>query len=196
VGVVGHQGQVDDRGDQVAYGISLLKKAGNETASVWRYVFERGGCSETLHDGKVVGGHQSNSVLRQDWSSTYPNSAHGNTEQGPDRQELLIRVAKGRSQFENRDEQEVDHQRPFSSVTIRCDPEQHGAHRTEEKRECDGGGDVGSVPSELRRKSSGSETDGKVLREIRRFRLSRACNQDSSSPGTHIISIHRPRQPS
>jgi len=73
-----------------------------------------------------VGNRQSSSesVRSQILSSgAHPDSAHGNTEQGPDRQELLIRVAKGRSQFKDRDEQEVDDQCPFSSVTIGGDTE-------------------------------------------------------------------------
>ena len=100
-------------------------------------------------------------------SLTHPNSTHGNTEQGPDSQKLLICVAEGRPQFENGDEQQIEHQCPLSPITIRCDTEQHGTDRAEEECEGDGGGDIGGVPTELRRKSSRSQTDGEVLKDAK-----------------------------
>ena len=52
--VVGDQSKVDDCGDEVTYGISLLKETGNETSSGGRYILERSGCGQTLIESQMM----------------------------------------------------------------------------------------------------------------------------------------------
>jgi hypothetical protein len=85
----------------------------------------------------------------------HPNSTHRYPEQRPDRQELLVRVAERRPQLEDGDQQQVDDQRPFPTVSVRGDSEDDRPDRSEEEGKGDGGGNVGRTLAELYGKTFG-----------------------------------------
>lgn len=87
--------------------------------------------------------------------TTHPNSTHRYPERRPDRQELLVRVAERRPQLEDGDQQQVDDQRPFPTVSVRGDSEDDRPDRSEEEGKGDGGGNVGRTLAELYGKTFG-----------------------------------------
>jgi hypothetical protein len=85
----------------------------------------------------------------------HPNSTHSYAEQRPNRQELLVRVAERRPQLEDGDQQQVDDQRPFPTVSVSGDTEDDGPDRSEEEGEGDGRGNGGRALAELHGKTFG-----------------------------------------
>lgn len=94
-----HESEVDDGGKEVADGITLLEDAGRETTDFNREVLKRGrGCEA-------------------------PDTAHGDTKERPDGEELAEGHNESRAEFEDGDEKEVCDERPFATETVRDDAE-------------------------------------------------------------------------
>ena len=97
--VLWDEGEVDDGGEEVADGVSLLEDAGREAAYFDRQVFERGGGGEA------------------------PYAAHADAEEGADGEELLECLDEAGTQLDEGDDEEVGDEGPFATVTVRDDTE-------------------------------------------------------------------------
>ena len=82
------------RSQQISERIPLLKQTGNHTAGfIW-------------------------AILQSRRRGISIHTAHGDSEKGPTCQELLVRVAEPRAQFQRDEEQIVDDKRPLSTPSI------------------------------------------------------------------------------
>ena len=86
--------EVDDGGDEVANGITLLENTGRETARLYRQVFKRGRGGQT------------------------PDTAHSDTEERTNGKELLEGLDETRAKLDGGDDDEVEDEGPFTPVAI------------------------------------------------------------------------------
>ena len=91
----GNEVEVYDGGDEVADSVTLLHDAAGKTTSLDREVLEGGGGSHT------------------------PDTAHADTEETPDGEELLEGLNETRTEGKDGDEEEIADQGPLAAISIR-----------------------------------------------------------------------------
>ena len=95
----GNEVEVNDSGDEVSTGVSLLHNSASKTASLDRKVFKGRGRSQT------------------------PDTSHTNAEKSSNGEELVKGLNEATAQGERRDEEEIGDQRPLSTKPIRNEAE-------------------------------------------------------------------------
>ena len=95
----GNEVEVYDGGDEVTDGVTLLHDAAGKTTSLDREVLEGGCGSET------------------------PDTAHTDTEETSDGEELLVGLNETRAEREDGDEEEIADQGPLAAISIRDETE-------------------------------------------------------------------------
>ena len=96
---LGDKVEVDDGGDEVADGVALLEDARRETTRLYGQCLEGGRGSHT------------------------PDTAHGDTEDGADTEELLEGLDEARAELDDADDGEVGDERPLAAIAVRDDAE-------------------------------------------------------------------------
>jgi len=104
---LGDEIQVDESGDEVTGGVSLLHYTAGDTTSLDRKVLEGTGGGKT------------------------PDTSHADAEETTESKELGKGVDETGTEGEDGDEEEVADQRPFSTVTIGEETEDDGTSRPE-----------------------------------------------------------------
>ena len=121
----GNEVEVDDGGDEVTYGVTLLHDAAGKATSLYGEVLE-GGCG-----------------------SEAPDTSHADAEETSDGEELLEGLDEAGAEGEDGDEEEIADQGPLAAISIRDETEDDSAHGPEQEGEGDGGGDVMGRAAEL-----------------------------------------------
>ena len=137
-----NQGSGERGGEQVTKRIPLLKQTGHEPASLIRTILESGGGGISVH------------------------AAHGNPEEGPTGQELLVGVAEARTQFQGDEEEIVDDEGPLSAPAIRGDAENHAADRPKHQHQGYSPGDICNGLVELLRQLGCCQGDAEEVKRI------------------------------
>jgi hypothetical protein len=129
-------------GEKVSKSITLLQHPRQKTTSLFRTVFE--GCC-----GCVA-----------------IKTTHCDTEQSTTGEELFVGVTEAGSELQDNEEDVVDDERPFASISISSETKSDGADGSEHEDKCDTPCDLYSGLAELLGKLVDSQTDSEEVKGI------------------------------
>lgn len=149
----------EDCSKKISKGVSLLQHTGDNTSSSWGAILEGSGGCVTV------------------------KTTHSNTKERSAAEELLVGLGEtsalqnlacryhGRNstqtyQFQNNEQNVVDHKGPLSSISVCCQPKDYSSHRPQHQHKSDTPSNIRIRNIELSRQVGNSQADGEEIESI------------------------------